>query len=72
MSHFGLPIREALKILGYLIIMSCATLKNSMRKHMVLEIVKYSPKFANLKNADVTVHTYLVSLEIKAFESKAS
>lgn len=53
--------------------MSCATLKNyPMRKHMVLEIVKYIPKFANLKNADVTVHTYLVSLEIKAFESKAS
>lgn len=62
MYHFGLPITEAPKISGSVSKHVMSHTKNyTMRKHMVLEIVKCIPRFASLKNDDVTVHNCFLS-----------
>lgn len=55
--YIGLLITEELKLFGFVNKhVLCHTEKFTMRKNILPEMMKCIHKFANLQNADITVH----------------
>ena len=59
--HFWLHIKKKLKIFGSVSNHVLYHIKKMYyEKYMLLEIMKYIHKFANLKSADITIHNYFL------------